>query len=90
MTITLCNAAGPCAVGMVTAIRRRDIARHRAWVTRTYPLAVGAGTQLFTQGLGEAISATRKGSKDLLQGSAWLIVINLAVAEDVIRRPKRR
>ena len=39
----------------VTAIARRDIARHRAWMTRAYALALGAGTQVFTQGIGEAI-----------------------------------
>ena len=33
-----------------TAIRRRDVARHRAWMTRAYALALGAGTQVFTQG----------------------------------------
>jgi Predicted membrane protein (DUF2306) len=29
------------------AIRRRDIARHRARMTRAYALALGAGTQAF-------------------------------------------
>jgi uncharacterized membrane protein len=72
-----------------TAIRRRDIARHRAWMTRAYALALGAGTQVFTQGLGEAILGTHEVTRDLLLGAAW--VINLAVAEYVIRRqPSRR
>ena len=65
-----------------TAIRRRDIARHRAWMTRAYALALGAGTQVFTQGIGEAILGTHEGTRDLLLGAAW--VINLAVAEHVI------
>ena len=38
----------------VVAIRNRNIARHRAWMTRAYALALGAGTQAFTVGFGEA------------------------------------
>ena len=34
----------------LTAIRRRDVPRHRAWMTRAYALALGAATQVFTQG----------------------------------------
>ncbi|WP_462187921.1 MULTISPECIES: DUF2306 domain-containing protein [unclassified Frankia] len=30
------------------AIRRQDIARHRAWMIRGYAIALGAGTQFFT------------------------------------------
>jgi uncharacterized membrane protein len=33
-----------------TAIRRGDVARHRAWMTRAYALGLGAGTQVFTLG----------------------------------------
>jgi len=50
-------------------------------------LALGAGTQVFTQGFGEAILGTHEGTRDVLLGSAWLI--NLAVAEYVIRRRPR-
>jgi uncharacterized membrane protein len=71
-----------------TAIRRRDIARHRAWMARAYALAVAAGTQVFTQGFGEAILGTREVTRDLLLGSAW--VVNLVVAEYIIRRQPRR
>ena len=39
----------------VTAIRARDIARHRAWMMRAYALGLGAGTQAFTVGFGEAV-----------------------------------
>ena len=35
-----------------TAIRRRDIAAHRAWMIRAYALGLGAGTQAFTEGIG--------------------------------------
>jgi hypothetical protein len=72
----------------LTAIRRRDIARHRAWMTRAYALALGAGTQVFTQGVGNAIFGTSPVTTDLCLGAAW--AINLAIAEYVIRRPARR
>ena len=67
-----------------TAIRRGDVARHRAWMTRAYALALGAGTQLFTLGIGPAVFGPSELTHDLSLGAAW--VINLAVAEYVIRR----
>ncbi len=71
------------------AIRRGDIARHRAWMTRAYALALGAGTQVFTLGIGEAFFGASDRSTALLQGAGW--AINLAVAEWFIRRrPARR
>ena len=42
------------------AIRRRDIARHRAWMTRAYALALGAGTQVFTLGIGEHVARAQR------------------------------
>jgi hypothetical protein len=72
----------------LTAIRRRDIARHRAWMTRAYALALGAGTQVFTKGIGPALFGTSQLTLDLSLGAAW--VINLGVAEYLIRRPARR
>ncbi|MDT5025495.1 MAG: hypothetical protein QOE61_1921 [Micromonosporaceae bacterium] len=71
-----------------TAIRRRDIAAHRAWMIRAYALAVGAGTQAFTQGIGEALFGTSALSTALSISSGW--VINATVAEWVIRRPDPR
>jgi uncharacterized membrane protein len=67
-----------------TAIRRRDIARHRAWMTRAYALALGAGTQVFTKGFGPAVFGTSTLTLDLSLGAGW--AINLAVAEILIRR----
>lgn len=67
-----------------TAIRRGDVARHRAWMTRAYALALGAGTQVFTQPIGSAIFGTSTLTTDLSLGAGW--AINLAVAEYVIRR----
>ncbi|MPZ95402.1 MAG: DUF2306 domain-containing protein [Propionibacteriales bacterium] len=70
------------------AIRRRDIAAHRAWMVRAYALAVGAGTQVLTQGIGEALFGTSDLSTALSISSGW--VINAAVAEWAIRRPAAR
>ena len=67
------------------AIRRRDIPAHRAWMIRAYALGLGAGTQAFTEGIGEALLGTTDLSKALSLGSGWLI--NAVVAEWVIRRP---
>jgi uncharacterized membrane protein len=71
-----------------TAIRRRDIAAHRAWMMRAYALALGAGTQTVTQGIGEAFFGTGDLSTAISVGSGW--VVNAAVAEWVIRRPPGR
>jgi uncharacterized membrane protein len=71
-----------------TAIRRRDIAAHRAWMIRAYALAVAAGTQAFAQGIGEATFGTSDLSTALSASSGW--VINAAVAEWAIRRPSTR
>lgn len=70
------------------AIRRRDVATHRAWMIRAYALGLGAGTQIFTEGFGVPIFGTGVLAGDLLKASGW--VINLAVAEWVIGRAGRR
>ena len=75
-----------CIVLGLAAIRRRGFARHQAWMTRAYALALGAGTQVFTQGLGEPIFGTSPRTVGLLLGAGW--VINLAFAEYVLRRPR--
>jgi uncharacterized membrane protein len=81
------SAMAVCLVLGVTTIRRGDVAGHRAWMIRAYAIAVAAGTQAFTVGIGGAIFGTGVIAGDLAMGSAW--VINLAVAEWVIRRPRR-
>lgn len=70
------------------AIRRRDVAAHRAWMIRAYALAVGAGTQTLTVGVGEAAFGTGDLSTALSMAAGWLV--NVAVAEWVIRRPRIR
>ena len=81
-------AMATCLVLGFTAIRRRDIPSHRAWMIRAYAIGLAAGTQVFTQGIGEAIFGTGELRGDLAKGAGW--VINLAVAEWAIRRPARR
>ena len=73
------------------AIRRREIARHRARMIRAYAIALAAGTQAFTMGVGGARFGDGVLAHDLSIASAWLI--NLAVAEWAVRRrpaPRRR
>jgi uncharacterized membrane protein len=71
------------------AIRRRDIAVHRAWMTRGYAIALGAGTQAFTQApLILAFGPLDQLTKALTMLAGWLI--NLGIAEWAIRRGSRR
>ena len=84
---------GSAMVGSIvlgfTAIRRRDVRRHRAWMMRGYALGLGAGTQALTLAAGELIAGPPSElSRALLMGAAW--VINLAVAEWAIRKRLRR
>ena len=73
----------------VTAVRRRDIKAHRAWMIRAYAIALGAGTQVFTLSIGEAILGASDLGTALGQGAGW--TMNLAFAEWSIRRlPARR
>lgn len=55
---------------------------------RAYAIGVAAGTQAFTEGIVVGIVGPGELQGDLAKGAAW--VINLAVAEWVIRRPARR
>lgn len=67
------------------AIRRRNVNQHRAWMMRGYAIGLGAGSQALILMVGELIAGKpNELSRALLMGAAW--VINLAVAEWVIRR----
>ncbi|MBO3747009.1 DUF2306 domain-containing protein [Streptosporangiaceae bacterium NEAU-GS5] len=69
----------------LAAIRRGEVATHRAWMTRGYAVALGAGTQAFTLLPMAFISGPPdEVLRGLLMGAGW--VLNLAVAEWVIRR----
>lgn len=81
--LVFASAMAACLVLGVAAIRRRDVAGHRAWMIRAYAIGLGAGTQVFTEGFGEAIFGTGVLAGDLEKGAAWLV--NLAVAEWAIR-----
>jgi uncharacterized membrane protein len=80
-----------CLILGFSAIRRRKFAAHRAWMIRAYAIGLAAGTQAFTEGIGEALFGAGELHGDLAKAAGW--AINLAVAEWVIRRhtkPKRR
>jgi uncharacterized membrane protein len=72
----------------LSAIRRGDVTTHRAWMTRGYAIAVAAGTQTVTLAVGPALFGPGVLTTDLSLGAAW--VVNLAVAEVVIRRSAAR
>lgn len=67
------------------AIRRRNVATHRAWMGRAYALGQGAGTQALTQlPLILAFGPPDAMPLALMMGGAW--ALNLGVAEWLIRR----
>lgn len=82
------SGMGAAVILGLVAIRNRNITRHRAWMTRAYALALGAGTQAFTVGFGEATLGAGVVRTDLMLASAW--ALNLGVAEWVIRRRPAR
>ncbi len=69
----------------LAAIRRRDFARHGAWMMRGYAIGLGAGTQAITH-LPYFLFEGMQGElgRALAMGAGW--VINLVVAEWIIRR----
>ncbi len=73
-----------CLVLGVAAIRRHDVVTHRAWMVRAFAIGLAAGTQAFTEPLGVALLGDTVLVSDLAKGMGW--VVNLAVAEWVIRR----
>jgi uncharacterized membrane protein len=87
LRLTFASAMAASLVLGFAAIRRRDIAAHRAWMIRAYAIGLAAGTQAFTEGLGGALFGTGEARGDLAKGAAWLI--NLTVAELVVRRGRR-
>ena len=85
--LVVSTATGACLVLGFTSARRRDFAAHRAWMIRAYALALGAGTQAFTQGVGTAVFGTSPLAQDLSRAAGWMI--NLVVAEWAIHRASR-
>ena len=88
LRLIFASALAICVVLGVAAVRRGDIPQHRAWVIRAYAIGLGAGTQVLTEGLGDALFGTGVLAGDLAKGAGW--AVNLAVAEWAIRRPARR
>jgi Predicted membrane protein (DUF2306) len=82
------SAMAACLVLGIAAVRRGDIATHRAWMMRASAIGLAAGTQVFTEGIGGAIFGTGVLAADLAKGAGW--AINLAVAEWALRHPARR
>jgi uncharacterized membrane protein len=75
-------------LGVVAALRR-DFPAHRAWMNRGYALGLGAGTQAFTHLPWFLFPDIRgEGARALFMAAGW--VINLAVAEWLIARERRR
>lgn len=73
----------------IRAIVRRNFVVHSAWMTRAYAIGMGAGTQAIVLIPGSIMfGSTNELSRTVFMGAAW--VINLAVAEYVIRRRARR
>lgn len=68
----------------LAAIRSGDVSAHRGWMIRAYALALGAGTQAFTVGFGEAVFGSGVIRTDLMMSAGW--ALNLAVAELIISR----
>lgn len=73
----------------VSAVLRRDIARHRDWMIRSYALGLGAATQMLVLMVAEMISGGPpiELNRALLMGLAW--GINVACAEWALRRWRR-
>jgi uncharacterized membrane protein len=82
------SAMAACIVLGIAAVRRGDVATHRAWMLRAYAIGLAAGTQVFTEGIGGAVLGPGVVAADLAKGAGW--AINLAVAEWAVRRPARR
>ena len=70
----------------IDAIRRRDFALHGQWMTRAYAIGLGAGTQVLTHFPWFLLSESKPGElpRAVMMGAGW--VINLVVAELLIRR----
>lgn len=79
---------GGLVLGLL-AIRRRDVRTHQRWMARAYAVAQGAGTQALILGPVVVVAGQPSGNlKAVGMGAAW--VINLAVAEWLVRRSEAR
>jgi uncharacterized membrane protein len=69
----------------VEAIRRRQFAAHGAWMMRAYAIGLGAGTQVLTHLPWFVLVDARPGelARAVMMGAGW--IINIAVAEWILR-----
>ena len=74
----------------VAAVRRRDFASHGAWMTRGYAIGLGAGTQVLTHLPWSLFADGKPGElpRAVMMGAGW--VINVVVAEWIIRKGQVR
>lgn len=73
----------------LSAILRREVSSHRAWMIRGYALAMGAGTQVLTSApFMIAFGAPHEFWRVVQMDAGW--IINMIVAEAIIRRGVRR
>jgi len=72
------------------AVRRRDFVAHGAWMTRGYAIGMGAGTQVVTHLPWFLFVGGKPGElpRAVMMGAGW--VINVVVAEWIIRRGASR
>ncbi len=84
---------GVAMVGFIvlgySAIRKREIPRHRAWMLRSYALGLGAGTQVFTH-IPWFVFPSIHGelARTLCMAAGW--GLNLILAEWLIARERRQ
>ena len=91
MRLAVGSAMAAAFVLGLAAIRRRDIARHSAWMIRGYAIGMGAGTQVFTHLPWLVLGSTPgQTGRTVAMGAGWMI--NIVVAEWIIRTklPKPR
>jgi uncharacterized membrane protein len=73
----------------LAAILRRDVRTHQRWMARAYAVAQGAGTQALVLGP-MVLFVDQPGGTLKASGMAAAWVINVAVAEWLVRRSERR
>ncbi len=88
LRLAFASAMVACLALGFAAIRRGDVTMHRAWMVRAYAIGMAAGTQALTEGVSRALLGSTVLLDDTAKGMGW--ILNLAVAEWVIRRSGRR
>ena len=73
----------------VAAIRRRDVHTHQRWMARAYAVGQGAGTQALVLGP-MVLVVDHPGGTLKASGMAFAWVLNLVVAEWLVRRSQSR